>query len=88
MVGNWTAEANVTEANLTAITWTATQTTFLLTAGAMIINASFITPIEVRGPRDWVARSDLLIEALTLVAGRHGAPVNAVFVFGIVSDIQ
>ena len=39
---------NTTAANLTSIIWTATQTSFLFTAGTMTVNATFISPIEVR----------------------------------------
>ena len=67
--------------NLTAITWTSTQSSFIFTAGMMTINATFISPIEVcallcrtqAGP-------GLLTLSTDLVADRYGTTVNAVFV--------
>ena len=49
IVGNAVATVNnTTPATLKAVEFTATRTSFTLTAGAMDINASFINPLEVR----------------------------------------
>ncbi|KAI5117537.1 hypothetical protein M0805_004769 [Coniferiporia weirii] len=46
--------ANITQANQTAVEFTPTSTTFVLTAGKMQINATFLNPIE---PTDLVRQS-------------------------------
>lgn len=54
LLTGWADTVNVTLATLNSVEFTATRTSFVLTAGPMVLNASFISPIEVGDAVRWV----------------------------------
>ena len=67
------------EPNLTAITWTATKTSFLYTTGPMTVNATFLSPIEVCDYAHLPAGGTHC--APSCGADKHVQPVNAFLIF-------